>query len=69
MGWIDAAMGGAGIIYGELTRERSKRDQKIAKYPISVENLYQYATSTKHKLAIDNLEKATKYIIQVAGVS
>ena len=41
---------------------------RYAKYPISVENLYQYATSTKHKLAIDNLEKANKYIIQVAGV-
>jgi hypothetical protein len=41
---------------------------RYAKYPISAENLYQYATCTKHKLAIDNLEKANKYIIQVAGV-
>lgn len=41
MGWIDAAMGGAGIIYGELTRERSKRDQKIANEQAAELN-YQY---------------------------
>ena len=41
MGWIDAAMGGAGLLYGELTRERSKRDQKIANEQAAELN-YQY---------------------------
>lgn len=41
MGWIDAAMGGAGLLYGELTRERSKRDQKIANEQTAELN-YQY---------------------------
>ena len=30
MGWIDAAMGGAGLIYSAMTREEDKRDKKIA---------------------------------------
>ena len=41
---------------------------RYAKFPFSDDSSYQYKTCTKHKLAIDNLEKATKYIIQVAGV-
>lgn len=41
MGWENVAMGGAGILYGELTRERSKRDQKIANEQAAELN-YQY---------------------------
>ena len=41
---------------------------RYAKSPVNADNLYQYATSTKHKLSIDNLEPGSKYIVQVAGV-
>jgi len=50
MGWTDAAMGGMGILYGELTRERSKRDQREANEHAAKLN-YEYG-----EMAADNAD-------------
>ena len=76
MGWIDAAMGGAGLLYGELTRERSKRDQKIANEQASELN-YQYgekaatnADARARAIYTDfNSPKAKVRQLQEAGLS
>jgi len=41
---------------------------RYTKYPVTENSSFATATSTKHKLLIDNLELGVKYIIQVAGV-
>jgi hypothetical protein len=41
---------------------------RYTKYPKTDESTYVTATSTKHKLLIENLELGAKFIIQVAGV-
>ena len=56
MGWSDAAMGGMGIIYGELTRERSKRDQQEANEKAAELN-YKYG-----EMAADNADARARAI-------
>ena len=56
MGWSDAAMGGMGIIYGELTRERSKRDQQEANEQAAELN-YKYG-----EMAADNADARARAI-------